>query len=392
MADLVETFNGNRIHASLHAASMKAESIRASVDEADPNAVEHADAIIEAVRQITLRVHAVDPVLANLPLIDNVAQGVDGIVDNLSAYEQDPAVGLGNTHGQVLEALRRAAAVPAKEPHSQVASDIADQAATLVEQDTAKAMADIKRLKESVSSSVAQSQVLIDQITEQLVAQQATVQSARQDLEQESVAFAAMVTRSEAAIEAVTDEIREIRALQEQQLEATVSEYKTWETTARARVDTLNRLIDKLAARADEMLLNAGGAALGTSWKTQAKAHRIERWSWTGGIIVLLGGSVALAFLTLDDLTAPAGSSFVDGLVFYIPRIPFAIITITILGFAIQQAARRAQFEARDARVGNELSALPEFLSRVPDGARDELSKQVAANYFPGTKLEHDVP
>ena len=170
MADLVETFNGNRIHASLHAASMKAESIRASVDEADPNAVEHADAIIEAVRQITLRVHAVDPVLANLPLIDNVAQGVDGIVDNLSAYEQDPAVGLGNTHGLVLEALRRAAAVPAKEPHSQVASDIADQAATLVEQDTAKAMADIKRLKESVSSSVAQSQVLIDQITEQLVA------------------------------------------------------------------------------------------------------------------------------------------------------------------------------------------------------------------------------
>jgi hypothetical protein len=68
------------------------------------------------------------------------------------------------------------------------------------------------------------------------------------------------------------------------------------------------------------------------------------------------------------------------------------VITITVITFAVQQAARRAVWEARDRRVANEMTAYPAFVAGIPESPESSILKDIALRYFPGTSTEIDDP
>ncbi len=103
-------------------------------------------------------------------------------------------------------------------------------------------------------------------------------------------------------------------------------------------------------------------------------------------VLALLFGWTRLAALDTTE-TGIAGR-----VGFYLPRLPLAIITITVLTFAVTEAAKRADFEARDQRVANELTAFPAFLDAVGTTDRQNLAREIATKYFPGTGMDVDHP
>lgn len=168
------------------------------------------------------------------------------------------------------------------------------------------------------------------------------------------------------------------------------SQFNVSVTEARSSHLTLVGELEALRRAADEVLQLAGGAALSHRWIAQARIQLIERILWLSVLALLSIGSVAFTFWQLDHFTAPADSSLVAAIVFYFPRLPLAIITVTVIAFIAKQSARRGLWEARDRRVANELTALPAFLATLSPEVQQALATKVADRYFPGPQVSHD--
>jgi len=162
--------------------------------------------------------------------------------------------------------------------------------------------------------------------------------------------------------------------------------------SARARNGEVLRSVEATAKRAEEVLQLAGATTLAGRWIGQARGNLIERICWLVALATFVSGSLFFSYHFRHELTAPPDADWLEALAFYFPRLPLAIVSIVIVGFMVQQASRRATWEARDRRVANELTALPALIDRLEPNVQKELVAEIAKRYLPGTDLSHDQP
>lgn len=402
MAFFDEEFSNHEAHAALQRAASEIDQVTAEPwTDPEGNALEYVELARHVVDHARLMLNAQSPSLTTAEMLDPVKESAERLASSMATFRTDRSLSNAQaTHSFARDLSSAVARLPMR-PEASTEQALSEARAVLVQAAAttsttisareAEVAARFQEMDERLSARVTESVRAVSEAEATLSVATDTLLTKQREFEAETLRF--------------QNQHAEALRLIDDRLGGLESEFKGAESTRQQTADKrltdleaelrdYRTSMDQIASQAKEVLALAGGAALSGRWVKQAQADRWERYGWIAAIAVVFLGSLVLAWWHVDDFTAPAGASFVDAMIFYIPRLPLAIITITVLGFMISQAARRAQWEARDTRVGNELTSFPAFLSHLSgaDGERAKIAADIAHRYFPGTQVEHDAP
>ena len=412
-----------------HLRSALEELSRLATEPWDPpaeQAVEYVDAVRAMIGYVRLRLGLQDPQVVTAAHLERLSADAGSVNAALQVFNTNRSLETAQAVHLAAEALVNSASMlplalapdeikfaeatldvlrRGREEASAALSSLATNAIPTLERAQASVDDGMQKLTESaetastgLAAAAATAKAEVEATTTSLAAQRTAFEAKTAQFEQQREAAVKQINEALTGIESRYGETEKARLSQFTTTEAERSTaFSEFSRGAKAEYDELLRAVRETEARSENVLLLAGGAALSGRWIKQARDQRLERYFWLAALAIIAIGSVVFTFWNLGKFTAPADSSFVESVIFYFPRLPLAIITVTVLAFLIQQASRRSLWEARDRRVANELTAFPSFLLSsfllsLEEADRTALARDVADRYFPGPQVDHDEP
>ncbi|MGD9934565.1 MAG: hypothetical protein AB7T37_12730 [Dehalococcoidia bacterium] len=422
MSELLQSrFDQSPVHLHLQTATDELERLNSEPwDSPEAQALEYIDSVRCLLDYARIRLGLQDPRTVTAARLDHLSSTAGNLAGALQAFNAERSIDTAQAAHSAAETLVDGTCMLPLAPSPDEVR-LAEATLDAVRSERERASASLSLQVETSASSLERAQAAINESMQELKETAETANAgladATAEVKAEVEGVATSLASRHADFEAATAQLEQQRAAAIRQINevltgiesrhgeaetARVSQFTAAESerkaafgdfskAAKSEHDALIDAVRRTEEQAETVLQLAGGAALSARWIKQARDQRIERYSLLGALAILSIGSVVFSFFHLDEFTAPADSGFVESLIFYFPRLPLAIITLTVLAFLIQQTSRRSLWEARDRRVANELTALPSFLAGL-EGQKLTLAEKVADRYFPGPQVDHDEP
>lgn len=362
------------------------------LDDISSESLDDLERLREIQRYSNNAIEGLDPALIPPAILNKLAEPIQNIVNEVSAYKADKNAGhLANANNHADGLLTFVFQLPTPTPAVQLEG--MRETVSSFRRSAGQFMASIERQKDEVATGLGSIKARVDEVVAEVSSQKGRLDSAISEYQQQ-FSQAENIRREEfikaqgensdqvkenlkkydeelhAALGNVEAKIESLIARDEKKLQALIS---STDERAEAHIGQLEQFRDQ----AEELLQVIGSTGMAGEFQKAATSARRTVWFWQAIALISMLGLIIFAILAYKS----TGKEVIDWA--HIGTRIFVAVSFGVLGvFAVRQTDRYHDSELRNRRYQLELSSIDPYLAGLPDDVRNEVKVRLADRLF----------